>query len=65
MLLLSSLTLLFVPDLSADQLSLIRNWGGCEVIIGHDTNVTITPPSQCASGQTNDFTVQVTSSRST
>jgi hypothetical protein len=50
-------------DLTADQLSQIVNWGGCQSILGPDVTVTVTPPSSCSSGATSDFTVSATSTR--
>jgi hypothetical protein len=36
----------FCRRFETDQLSNIRNWGGCEVILGPDATVTIKQPAQ-------------------
>ena len=49
--------------LSADQLSLIINWGACEVVLSSQVNVTVSAPSQCSQGDTSDFDVEATTTR--
>jgi hypothetical protein len=51
--------------LTADQLALITNWGGCQTVLAPVITVTITAPSQCSSGETSDFTVAVDTERGT
>jgi len=49
--------------LSADQLSLIINWGACEVVLSSQVNVTVSAPSQCSQGDTSNFNVQTSTAR--
>lgn len=50
--------------LTADQISFIVNWGGCQAALAPEVEIAIMPPAECGSESTSDFTVMVNTTNS-